>query len=337
MNPPPPPPPRGPSIGQNTGSVTAGSGKLTNIVGTVKTTTTVTAPLTLPSGNNVLIDNEPNAVIVGGAGNNQITEFGTKVSITLGNGNDIINDMAGGATIVVGTGNQQINLGGTGNSITVGSTNGGTHDVTVINTGTGLATVVAGDGTMTINAGGANNTITVGSGNDTINLGGPMRPPPPPGGDQMGGLQAPMGFSGTTAGTIQVTADKLTLGNGTNAVFIGGSGNTIYDGSGTDKIVGADTGNNTFVLNANGGTQTIAGFSLTNGDTIDLSSLLAGYTVTAANLGTYITLSTATDTHNAAWTDTVLTIRGSSTDTLTLLNTGTLTLSGLTNSLILPH
>ena len=65
---------------------------------------------------------------------------------------------------------------------------------------------------------------------------------------------------------IPVTADMVTLGNGTDAVFLNGSGNTIYDGSGTDTINGAAGGVKTFVLGAAGGTETINGFTLTNGD-----------------------------------------------------------------------
>ena len=256
MKSPPPPFP-----GLNHGTVAAGSGKLTNIVGTVKTTTTVTAPIVLPTGNNILIDNEPDAVIVGGDGNQRITELGTNASITLGNGNDIVNVMGAGATIVVGNGNNEITLGAPSH---------------------------------------------------------PMH-------------------GGTASAIATITADTLRLGNGTNKVFIGGSGNTIYDGSGTDTFMGAESGNNTFVLNANGGTETVGGFSLTNGDKIDLSAILAGTGVTAATLANSVTLATTPDACHAGWTDTVLTVHGASTATMTLLNSGTLTLSGMTGALVLPQ
>ena len=69
------------------------------------------------------------------------------------------------------TGDASINLGGVGNTISVGPTNGGSHDISVINAGHGTATVTAGDGNVVVNAGGADNTITVGTGIDDINLG----------------------------------------------------------------------------------------------------------------------------------------------------------------------
>ena len=132
----------------------------------------------------------------------------------------------------------------------------------------------------------------------------------------------------------------MTLGNGTNAVFLGGSGNTIYDGSGTDTINGAASGNNTLVVNAAGGTVTVGGFSLTNGDVLNLTSILAGVALTAdlSNLGLFVALASETDPHHSSWTDTVLTIKGTGgTATVTLLNTGSLSLAGLeTASLVLP-
>jgi len=334
----------------NLGTVAAGGGNLINGHGSGKTITPVVSPIALGDGNHRLIDNEVNAVITGGSGNNQITELGTGVSITLGNGNNTIMDNAGTATIVTGTGDQNIMLGGTGNKVTIGATNGGTHDVSSIQLGSGSGTLVTGDGNMIIGAGGANNTITVGNGNTFINLGGGGHGEHGgPGYDDdaigNGGTIANCGTiasGGTvvTPGTVSipVTSDVLHLGNGTNMVFLGGSGNTIYDGSGTDTIRATSAGNDTFVLNAAGGTQTIGGFSLTNGDKIDASKILAGVTIAAdlSNIGTYVTLATVTDAHNSAWTDSVLTIKGAGgTDTLTLVNTGSITLADLTKSMVL--
>ena len=320
----------------NHGTIAAGSGKLITIAGSIKTTTTVTTPIALGDGNHVLVDNEANAVITAGTGDNRITEFGTGASITLGNGDNSVTDLAGGAIVTTGTGDAFINLGGTGDTITVGPTNGGSHDVTVINAGNGTATVSAGNGNMAINAGGADNTITAGNGIDTINLGRLI--PGPRFGPGCGDMDG--SGTGTSSATIPVTADKVTLGNGTNAVFLGGGGNTIYDGSGTDTINGAAGGNDTFVLNAAGGTATIAGFSLSNGDVLNLTSILAGVSLAAdlSNLGSFVAVATETDAKHKSWTDTVLTIKGSGgTATVTLLNTGSLTLAGLeTASLVLP-
>ena len=132
----------------NRGTIAAGPGKLITIVGTIKTTTTVTTPIGLGDGNHVLLDNQTNAVITSGNGNNRITEIGTGATITAGNGNNDITDLTGGAIVTTGTGDAFINPGGVGNTIKVGPTSGGTHDVTFINAGSGTATVNAGNGNM---------------------------------------------------------------------------------------------------------------------------------------------------------------------------------------------
>ncbi len=290
------------------GTVAAGSGELITGTGTSATTATVSTPIALGDGNHRLIDNETDAVITGGNGNNFITERGAGASITLGDGRNVINDPAGTATVVTGTGDQFIDLGGTGNSVTVGPTKGGAYDVTVVIAGTGDDVVIGGDGNLIIGASGANNTITAGDGNDLFVLGGAR-----------------------SAGTMVATSDVLNLGNGTNTVLLGGSGNTVNDGTGTDDIVAGRGGADTFVINAGGGTQAIVGFSLTNGDTIDLSQILAATTADAADIGSFVTLTTEPVGHHGAWANTVLTINGSGgTDTITLLNTGTVTLASLT-------
>ena len=54
----------------------------------------------------------------------------------------------------------------------------------------------------------------------------------------------------------------------------GGTGNTFYDATGTDTIIGTPGGNDTFVLNAGGGTLTINGLSTIDGDMLDVSQIL---------------------------------------------------------------
>jgi hypothetical protein len=308
----------------NFGTVAAGSGVLTQIDGTIYTTTTVSTPVTVASGNFNLIDNESNAVVAQtGTGNVRILELGTgTATFTLGNGNDVVTDFAGASAIAAGNGDMNINLGGVGNIVTVGNTLGGTHDVTAINAGSGSATVTAGNGSIHIAAGGANNIITVGTGNDTIDLRGPVGPGP----------------HGSVSATASITADTLHLGNGTNQVFLGGSGNTIYDGSGTDTIQGAGAGNDTFVVNASGGTISIGGFSLTNGDSVDLTAILSGVSASAvtASPSTYLSLTNIADPHHASWTDAVLTVKGTGgTASVTFVDSGSLTLSGVLSAGVL--
>jgi len=312
-------------FGGGGGTLAAGSGELITGKGKNRTTTPVTTPIVLGNGNHHLVDNETNAVITGGDGNNIIAEAGTGASITLGNGNNAITDKGGTATIVTGNGDQAIDLGGTGNSVTIGNTAGGKWDVTAIDVGAGSGTVVAGNGNMAISAGGANNTITVGKGNDVITL----NPAP---------LPLPWG---TTSAVIPVTSDIVNLGSGANLVFIGGSGNTINAGGGTDTIAEGPGINNTVVLGATGGSEIIAAFSPTKGDTLDLTKVLAGVTLTPdlSNLGSYVSIASKSLGHHGNVTDTVLTITGSGgSDTVTLLNAGTVTLASLIsgNSLILP-
>lgn len=110
-----------------------------------------------------------------------------------------------------------------------------------------------------------------------------------------------------------------------------GNGNTIYDGSGTDTVSGAGAGNNTFVLNAAGGTLAIDGFSLTNGDTIDLTSILSGVSASAitADPSAYLALTVVAQTHHSAAYD-VLTVTGAGgTASVTLLNAGSVGVSTL--------
>lgn len=313
------------SKGHN-GTAKPGSGKLIVTSGTTTTVTVVTSPIALGDGNHVLADHETNAVITAGNGNNVIVERGTGASITLGNGNNIVMDRAGSATVTTGTGDSIVNLGGTHNTIVVGDTNGGANDTTYIHAGAGNETVTAGNGNMVIAAGGANNAITVGNGNDVIVLGHPCRDMDDPGG---------------ATGTPPASNDTVHLGNGTNMLFLSGGGNTIYDGTGTDTIVGAHAGHDTFVLNAAGGTESIKGFSLTNNDALDLTSILKGVSLAAdlSNLGGFVAVASIADPKHSAWTDTVVTVTGAGgTDTVTLLNTGSVTLAGLlsANSLILP-
>ncbi len=312
-------------------SVASGGGLLTTGTGSGKVTVAVTTPIALGDGNHRLIDNEINAVITGGNGNNTIIEFGAGASIAMGNGNTVIRDAAGSADIIAGTGDQSIELGGTGNSVTVGDTMGGAHDRTEIQAGSGGATVIAGNGNMEISASGANNSVSVGTGNDIIVLGNPG-----------GGHGEDRRHGHMPAATATpVTADTVNLGNGVNLVFLGGSGNIIRDGNGTDTIFATAAGNDSFLLNGAGGTDTIGGFSLTNGDKLDLTQILAGTSLAAdlSNLGGFVTVGSQADLRHAGWIDTTLSIAGTvGTANVTLLNTGSMTLANLVSagSLVLP-
>jgi len=94
------------------------------------------------------------------------------------------------------------------------------------------------------------------------------------------------------------------LGNGGHDVLTGGDSNdTIYGGNGDDIISGGggddslrgNAGADTFVfINGDTGTDTIADFSTTDGDVLDLTDLLSGISVAAedgANLDAYLNFS----------------------------------------------
>ena len=263
------------------------------------TAQTITSPASLGDGSFNIVNAEAKASITVGNGNSSILEAAAGASITAGNGRDSITDTAGTATVTTGTGDMQIRLGGTGNTVTVGGNAGGALDLTTIAAGQGNDTVTGGAGTYAVSASGGGNTISLGAGLGTV--------------------------------TVSGVGNQVTTGSGTNRVFLGGSGNTVYDGSGTDTVSGSHVGGDTFVANAAGGTDAIAGFTLTNGDKLDLSRLLAGTGALAdgSNLASFVKL-TQEDTNHPSTTDTVLTVKGiSASASVTLLNTGTLTLSDL--------
>jgi hypothetical protein len=129
------------------------------------------------------------------------------------------------------------------------------------------------------------------------------------------------------------------LGNGNNLVFLTGSSNSVFDGSGTDAI-SAGTGNDTFVLNAAGGADTIDNFNAT--DHLDLQSLLAGLglTPTVDGLAGNITVTEQADSSfGPGGVDTLITVAGAGgTAHVALQNYDAGGLAGLLsqNSLVLP-
>ena len=63
---------------------------------------------------------------------------------------------------------------------------------------------------------------------------------------------------------------------------------------------------------------------------LGVSQVLSDASAGLTNIGNHVSLTTRADAHHAAWTDTVLTVAGSGgTDTVTLLNSGSITLANL--------
>ncbi len=284
-----------------TGTLTAGS-----------STQTVSSPITLPAGNSTLVDNETDAVITAsGDGNDHVTEYGAGANITLQNGNAYIQDYAGGTTLTTGNGDQYIGLDGAGNSVTIGTTPSGGVSAIFLNHGDN--TVTAGDGALSLTTAGQDNVITAGDGVDRFVV------------------DAFTSADGRYRAGI--TSDTLALGNGTNRVlFEGASSNQVFFGTGTDVVEAIGDSYNSFVINAGGGTQKISGFTLTNGDWLDLSQFLPS--AARHDLSRFIGVTNEAGPNNSM--NTVLTITNPHglTDTVTLLNTGgSITLAALRPSL----
>ena len=126
-----------------------------------------------------------------------------------------------------------------------------------------------------------------------------------------------------------ITADTLNLGASSNNVFLGGSGNTINasQNGGHDFTAGANFGNDRFSLSPTSSTMTIRGFTLNNGDKLDLSRILpAG--ANHRNLSDFVTVTTSGP---GQFANTHLRITGSNgnTDFVTLLHSGEITLAQL--------
>jgi Ca2+-binding RTX toxin-like protein len=231
------------------------------------------------------------AVINGTSENDQITAFKVGNVINGKGGNDVINAGSGTAVVNLGNGNSTVTLGGSSNVVT-----GGTGSTTVSGAAGGRTTVTLGDGNDTVNLGGSGDVVKLGTGADSVML--------------TGGL----GF--------------ISTGGGNDTITIAGSGNTVNAGGDNNTISGG-TGKNTFVIpGAGAGTDTIAGFTDTNGDVLDLRSALAsaGWKGNQSTLPQYLKV-------GASAGSTTLSIAkgGSGAGQLvaTLSGTGTLTLADL--------
>ncbi|HKM60939.1 MAG TPA: hypothetical protein VJY39_00480 [Acidisphaera sp.] len=139
---------------------------------------------------------------------------------------------------------------------------------------------------------------------------------------------SPYGGEGGYDRYVVINATTLNLGSGINHVFLGGSRNTINmsDSGGVDHVRGAIHGSETFTVGSAGGFLTVRGFTLTNGDVLDLSRMSVN--------DSDVHLSTQ---GSGRYANTVLTINGPSGGAhVTLLHTGPITLSQLEqHSLIL--
>ena len=181
-------------------------------------------------GDDVINGTNGDDVLLGGEGNNILYGFEGNDRLETGSGNDTLDANKGDDTLIGGDGNN-ILYGFDGND--------------VLETGGGNDTLDAGNGDDIITAGGGNDIITAGSGNDSINAGA--------GSDTIDG--------GSDADLIDGGAgDDLVNGNIGNDTLTGAAGNdTLIAGAGDDFVTG-NGGSDLFVLDAQGGANTIQDF-----------------------------------------------------------------------------
>ena len=170
---------------------------------------------------------------------------------------------ASGSTATTATGGATTAAATTTTSSTTpaSTTTGSTTDPTATTPATTSFPVIAdGAGDNNIVATVNNSTVSAGDGNNSVFLGGT--------GDVVS--------LGNGANTVQAYqgGNTITTGSGNDSIRIAGSGNVIDAGGGQNTI--ADSGgNNTIVLPGAGGNDNIYGYPMSNGDTLDLRSMLA--------------------------------------------------------------
>lgn len=104
-----------------------------------------------------------------------------------------------------------------------------------------------------------------------------------------------------TGGTETVQAysggNTIITGAGNDTIRVAGSGNTIDAGGGNNQIADSGNGNTIVLPGAGQGNDDVFGWTLQNGDTFDLRSLLAqtGWNGDAAIIGNFVQVGMAGD------------------------------------------
>ena len=258
------------AISGGSGQVSAGGlGDKININSGNFTVTSYTGQDTIEagSGNEAIYAAGNTNVIAIGNGNSTIDAFGNDNSISVGSGTDTLNLSGTGTSVELVSGIYKISDSGNGNTFSFNGSNS-TADITV-NSGDTVGFSNGGN-TLSMNSGGSStiyvgvgdsNTITVGAGNDTIYAFG--------------------------------SHNSITLGFGNDTLTFAGSNNTILLGAGNATLNDSGSGN-TIVLNgASQGVASIYGYVLQDGETFDLSKVLAqtNWNHDLASIGNYIKVS----------------------------------------------
>ena len=191
-------------------------------------------------GDDVINGDNADNVLLGGEGNNVLYGFKGSDRLETGSGKDTLDGNQGNDTLIGGDGDNILN---------------GFDGDDVLETGSGKDNLNAGNGDDTITAGGGNDVITGGSGWDTIDAGS--------GDDTIDG--------GADNDVIDAgDGDDRLEGNIGNDTLTGGADKDTLIGGGGDDLLTGNGGNDVFVLDLQGGANTIQDFDLTQ-DTIGLS------------------------------------------------------------------
>ena len=191
-------------------------------------------------GDDVINGTNGDDVLLGGEGNNILYGLDGNDRLEAGSGNDTLNGDKGNDTLIGGDGNNILN---------------GFDGDDVLETGSGNDTLDAGNGQDIITAGGGNDIITAGSGFDKIDAGD--------GDDTIDG--------GADEEVIDAgNGDDLINGNIGIDTLSGEAGNDTLIGGGGDDFLTGNDGNDVFVLDFQGGTNSIQDFDLSQ-DIIGLS------------------------------------------------------------------
>ena len=202
-----------------------------------------------------------------------------------------------------------------GGSTSGGSTSGGTTSGGTTSGGTtSTITIAATDANPIVSN--SNTTISATSGDHMIFIGGSFDTL-----TAIGGTETVLAFQGN---------NTISTGSGNDSIQIAGSGNTVNAGTGNNQISDAGSGN-TIVLGPGGtSNDTISGYVLQNGDTLDLRPALAStkWTGSSSTVGSFLQ-------ERTSGADTIISVTPSgvagstSYDVATLKGTGGVTMSTL--------
>lgn len=243
--------------------------------------------MTTGIGNDTLIGGEGDDTLRNSAGDDSLVGGVGNDSIVATDGNDTLEGGIGNDTLYGGNDNDLV-LGGDGADLMYGelgndSMDGGDGD-DVMDGGAGADTLIGGDGGDTISGGDGddyiegglgNDSLTTGLGNDTL-IGGA-------GDDTLrnsAGDDSLVGGIGNDSIVATDGNDTLDGGDGNDTMFGGNDNDLLIGGAGADLMHG-ESGADTFQMSDGFGNDTLTGGEAgVDQDTVDLSAVTTGLTVT---------------------------------------------------------